>query len=67
MKKIMTTVWNQGQVLQKFDTTKHTRLQQIVPRDSPNSRPYLSPDDGSRMRMFIVALWTKELPLFKAM
>ena len=49
MKKIMTPVWYQEQELQKFDTKEHKRLQQMAPRDSPNSRRYLSPDDGSRM------------------
>jgi hypothetical protein len=54
----MTPVWYQEQELQIFDTTKQTRLQQTAPMDSPNSRRHLSPDDGSRMRMFIVALPT---------
>jgi hypothetical protein len=61
----MTTVCNQEQVLQEFDTTKNTRLKQMAPRDSPNTRRYLSLDDGSRMRMFIVALWAKEFSLYK--
>jgi len=52
----MTPVWCQEQEVRKFDTTNHKRLQQMAPRDSPNTRRYISPDDVSRMRKFIVAL-----------
>jgi hypothetical protein len=55
MKKIMTPIWYQEHELQKFDIMTHKRLQQMAPREGPNSRRYLSPDDGSRTQMFIVA------------